>query len=120
MGNDAKEMLTAAGLRLVPVGVEWDAVKVQRHLGIRAIELIDDPGAVAVDPTRPEPVLYFFVPAGSAALWDVPETQALGTNSHMVLPQEYRHAPPGPYWLIPQKRGLTAVAALQRALEAVK
>ncbi|MFG2943498.1 hypothetical protein [Streptomyces sp. NPDC048282] len=88
--------MTAAGLWLAPAGVEWDAVKVERHLGVRAIELIAEPGAVAVDPARPEPVLYFFVPAGSAAAWDVPQTNALGSNSYVVLPPSHRESPPGP------------------------
>ncbi|MCI3276962.1 hypothetical protein [Streptomyces cylindrosporus] len=120
MINDAEEILTVAGLRLVTVGVEWDTVKVERHLGVRAIELLEEPGAVAVDPCRPEPMLYFLVPAGSAAHWDVPETAALGSNSYVVLPPDHRDAPPGPYWLIPQQHGLTAAAALRQALEAAK
>ncbi|MGP4011410.1 hypothetical protein [Streptomyces sp. 4N124] len=117
MISDAADMLTAAGLRLAPAGVEWDAVKVGRHLGVRAIELIPDPGAVAVDPMRPEPVLYFFVPAGSTTNWDVPQTASLGPNAHLVLPPNHKQAPPGPYWLISQQHGLTSAVVLRNALE---
>jgi hypothetical protein len=120
MISDAELMLTAAGLRLVAAGVAWDAVKVQRHRGVRAIELLDEPGAVAVDPAHPEPLLYFFVPAGSAAQWDVLDTQALGSNAYVVLPPDHAEAPPGPYWLIPLQHGLTAASALRQALESAK
>ena len=114
------EMAIAAGMELVPAGVRWDAVKVGRHLAVRAIELIAMPGAVTVDPAPPEPVLYFFVPPGSAAAWDVPETRALGHNAHVVLPPEQKEAPPGLYWLITQRNGLTPAAVLREALVVVR
>jgi hypothetical protein len=120
MISDAADMLTVAGLRLAPAGVEWDAVKVGRHLGARAIDLIAEPGAVAVDPARPEPLLYFFVPAGSAAHWDVPQTDALGPDTYVVLPPDHKQAPPGPYWLLPQHHGLTPAVVLRHALEAAQ
>jgi hypothetical protein len=116
MITDAAEMMSAAGMRLAPAGVEWDAVKVGRHLGVRAISLIAEPGAVAVDPARPEPVVYFFVPAGSAAHWDVAQTTALGPGAHVVLPPDHKEAPPGPYWLVPQLHGLTPTRVLRQAL----
>ncbi|MEU4827732.1 hypothetical protein AB0H37_38210 [Actinomadura sp. NPDC023710] len=120
MTSDTAEMTIAAGMWLAPAGVRWDAVKVARHLAVRALELIAKPGAVAVDPAPSEPVLYFFVPPGSAATWDVPETTALGHSAHVVLPPEHKEAPPGPYWLIAQPNGLTPVALLRQALMAVR
>ncbi|MEV3927209.1 hypothetical protein [Actinomadura coerulea] len=118
MISDTAEMTIAAGARLVPAGVQWDAVKVSRHQAVRAIELLETPGAVAVDPSPSEPVLYFLVPPGTASAWDVPETTALG-HAHVVLPPEHKEAPPGPYWLIPQRDGLTSVAALRKALAVI-
>lgn len=120
MITDVVGMMTAADMWLAPAGVEWDVVKVGRHLGARAIERIAEPGAVAVDPARSEPLLYFFVPAGSAAHWDVPQTTALGANAHVLLPPACKEAPPGPYWLISQRHGLTPAAVLRQALEAVQ
>ncbi|MEU6260199.1 hypothetical protein ACFUEN_29665 [Streptomyces griseorubiginosus] len=117
MIDDSAMTMTAAGLRLAPAGVEWDAVKMGRHLGVRAIERIAEVGAVAVDPHRREPVLYFLVPKGSAARWDVPNTTALGTNAYVVLPPTHRDAPPGPYWLVPEHHGLTPEVVLRQALE---
>ncbi|MGW3311487.1 DUF6415 family natural product biosynthesis protein [Streptomyces sp. NPDC001073] len=117
MISDAVEMTSVSGMRLAAAGVSWDAVKVRRHLAVRAIERIAQPGAVAVDPSPAEPALYFFIRAGSAAGWDVPQTAALGLSSHVVLPPDHREAPPGPYWLISPERGLTSTSALRQALE---
>jgi hypothetical protein len=116
MITDVVEMTMAAGMRLAPAGVAWDAVKVNRYLAVRAIEHIAQPGAVAVDPAPAEPVLYFFVPVGSAAVWDVPQTRVLTVNSHVVLPPDGKEAPPGPYWLVSPSRGLTSTADLRHAL----
>ncbi|MET7486735.1 DUF6415 family natural product biosynthesis protein [Streptomyces sp. NPDC005538] len=117
MISDAVEMRGAYGMRLAAAGVVWDVVKVRQYLAVRTIERIAEPGAVAVDPTPTEPALYFFVPAGSAADWEVPQTTALGLDSHVVLPPDHKGAPPGPYWLISRQRGLTSAAILRQALE---
>jgi hypothetical protein len=117
MISDAVGMMSASGMRLAAAGVAWDVVRVRRYLAVRAIERIADPGAVAVDPTPAEPVLYFFVPAGSAAGWEVPRSRALGVDAHVVLPPDHKAAPPGPYWLIAPERGLTPADTLRQALE---
>ncbi|WP_406723434.1 DUF6415 family natural product biosynthesis protein [Streptomyces sp. GD-15H] len=107
-------------MRLVQTGVRWDVVKMRRFLGLQAIEHIEQPGAVAVDPHSPEPMLYFFVPAGTLANWNVPDTTALNSTectTHVVLPPGHREAPPGPYWLLSPSCGLTPIATLRRALE---
>ncbi|MFF0087498.1 hypothetical protein ACFYR1_48835 [Streptomyces canus] len=120
MIDDSALRLTMAGLQLAPAGVEWDLVKVGRHWGVRAIEQIAELGAVAVDPSPREPMLYFFVPKGSAVDWNVPQTTALGRESYVVLPPARKEEPPGPYWLVPQHKGLTSAVDLQRALESVR
>lgn len=74
------------------------------------------PGAVAVDPAPREPLLYFFVPRGSTAQWDVPHTIDLGSAAQVVLPPDHKEAPPGPYWLIPRHHGLTPIDVLRQAL----
>ncbi|WP_405905667.1 MULTISPECIES: DUF6415 family natural product biosynthesis protein [unclassified Streptomyces] len=116
MISDAVEMVSASGMRLAPAGVEWDVIKVGRYLAVRTIERIAEPGAIAVNPALAEPALYFFVPAGSAASWDVPQTTPLGLDAHVVLPPDHKAAPPGPYWLISPERGLTQATTLRRAL----
>ena len=118
MISDGAGMLSAAGMRLVPAGVEWDAVKVGHQLGERVIERLAQLGAVAVDPAHREPLLYFFVPVGTAADWDVSQTTALGSDAYVVLPPDDRQAPPGPYWLVTRLHGLTQAEDLRQALEA--
>ncbi|MET9081981.1 DUF6415 family natural product biosynthesis protein [Streptomyces sp. NPDC004237] len=118
MTQETALMRSAAGMRLAPAGVRWDVVKVARHTAVRAIDLIETPGAVAVDPAPAEAVLYFFVPPGSAAEWHLPQTTALGLNAHVVLPPPGREAPPGPYWLIGPTLGLTPAIVLRKALGA--
>jgi hypothetical protein len=108
--------LAPVGIRLVPAGVDWDAVQVGRFLALQAVERITRLGAVAVDSVPDEPVLYFLVPAGTATRWDVPMTAVLGPSSHMVLPPDTKHTPPGPYWLSPPSCGLTPAAVLRLAL----
>jgi hypothetical protein len=118
--NDPAAVEISAGMLLAQAGVTWDVVKVRRFLGLQAIEHIAQPGAVAVDPHPPEPMLYFFVPAGTLADWDLPDTTPLNSTectTHVVLPPRHREAPPGPYWLLLPSRGLTATAALHHALD---
>ncbi|MFJ9752604.1 hypothetical protein [Streptomyces chartreusis] len=119
MISDAVEMMSVADMRLAQAGVDWDAIKVGRFYALQALERIGYPGAVAVDPAPAEPVLYFFVRAGSALGWEVPESTGLGLNVHVVLPPDDKEAPPGPYWLIPPSNGLTQVTALRKALKEV-
>jgi hypothetical protein len=109
-----------AGPRLTAAGIDWDAVKVPRFYALQALKRLASPGAIAVDPVRARPVLYFFVPAGSTVGWDVQHSDALGTATHVVLPPATKELPPGPYWLIPPKGGqvqLTRIDALRAAIE---
>ncbi|MEE1829709.1 hypothetical protein [Streptomyces sp. SP17KL33] len=112
-------MTSAAGTRLAPAGVDWEVVKVRRFYALQALERIARPGAVAVDPAPAEPVLYFFVEVGTLNDWDVPQTTALGSNAHVVLPPDVKEAPPGPYWLVAPSHGLTRADTLRQALELV-
>lgn len=110
-----------AGTRLTAAGIDWDAVKVSRFHALQALERLDQPGSVAVDPAAGQPVLYFFVPPGTTCGWDIPHSTALSTATHVVLPPSFRDAPPGPYWLIPPERGViqhTRTGALRLALAA--
>ncbi|GAA3838421.1 hypothetical protein GCM10022403_083640 [Streptomyces coacervatus] len=119
MISNAEDITWATGMRLTPAGIDWDAVRVGRYLGVQAIERIAQPGAVAVDPACAEPVLYFLLPPGSTEGWDVPHTRRLGTHAYVVLPPAGKDSPPGPYWLVPPKRGITRAATLRRALEEI-
>ncbi|MCL7427705.1 hypothetical protein [Streptomyces sp. YS415] len=53
-------------------------------------------GAVVDDPLSP--ALYFFVPLGTAAAWDVQNTRALTVGSTLTIPPPRRTDGPGPHW----------------------
>ncbi|MER0448486.1 hypothetical protein ABR738_28670 [Streptomyces sp. Edi4] len=103
-------------------GVDWDAVMVSRLYALRALELLNRPGSVTVDPRRTDPVLCFFVPAGTTVGWSLPQSIAFSTATYVMLPPSLKEAQPGPYWLLPPVGGFvqhTGTAALQAALAAV-
>lgn len=112
---------SAGTARLTRAGIDWDAVMVSRFYALQALERLARPGSVTVDPRR-EPVLYFFVPAGTTDGWDLPQSTAFSTATYVMLPPATKGAQPGPYWLLPPLDGLiqhTGTAALQAALTAV-
>ncbi|MEU5976412.1 hypothetical protein [Streptomyces sp. NPDC047315] len=88
------------GTHLVEAGVDWDVVRVSRHLGLQALDRLD-PGSLVVAPSRPDPALHFFVVAGSTYDWHVAQTSALRRAAFVLIPPADRLHPPGPYWLVP-------------------
>ncbi|MFI1702652.1 hypothetical protein [Streptomyces bobili] len=76
---------------LVAAGKDWDAIRVEASIGLRALRLLEACG------TPVGPVLcdqgsgqaYFLIPPGAARGWQQEHTQALGEGSWIVL------APPG-------------------------
>ncbi|MCX5063720.1 hypothetical protein OG895_43285 [Streptomyces sp. NBC_00201] len=118
MIGGAAELRSEAGTHLALAGVGWDAIKVSsRFLALRAIENLGNPGAITVDPRPAASVLYFLVPAGTAADWRMPQTTAFGRTMHVVLPPDHKQTPPGPYWLVQRAQGVTQAAELRQALE---
>lgn len=110
---------TIGGCQLQPAGLEWDAVRVPRTIGVHALAILGNrSGAVIEDPR--EPAVYWFVRRGSATGWDLSETRPLGMNQHLVVPPRDRVEGPGPHWRIrPVDGGLiTDVRALRAAVEA--
>ncbi|MFI7413120.1 hypothetical protein ACIBU0_31050 [Streptomyces sp. NPDC049627] len=90
-------------VRMVPAGGWWDAVRVPlgpgndvlRHLG-------DETGAVIRDGFGGR--LYWLVPPGSAADWNLPQVRVLGRGSHVAIPPLHRVSTPGLCWQIPPSR----------------
>lgn len=97
---------------------EVGVITVCRFLALQALERLTAPGAVSVNPLPGAPTLSFLVPA-DAARWRPSHSGARGSCTEVVLPPDGKEAPPGPYWLIERSQGLTSVAALRAALEAV-
>jgi hypothetical protein len=116
----ASALPTVADCRLLAVGLDWDAIRVPLNIGIDALRILGPcSGAVIEDPS--ESALYWFVPKGSAAGWDVPETRPLGMTQHLVVPPPHRVKRPGPHWRICLTDGrlITDVQALRAAVEDV-
>ncbi|MFH8736810.1 hypothetical protein [Streptomyces sp. NPDC017964] len=86
------------GTRIAPAGVDWDAVRVPRFLGLQALNRLQgQEGAIVMEPG--ERAMYFLVPPRTTGGWDVQQSVALGETNHVVLPAHSKETPPGPFWL---------------------
>ncbi|MFC8679825.1 hypothetical protein ACFUEN_44995 [Streptomyces griseorubiginosus] len=109
---------SAAGCTVIDAGRDWDAVRVPRSVGVDAMTILGTRcGAVVEDPLCE--AVYYFVPVGTAAVWDVPTTRALGAGASVTIPPPRRTDGAGPHWRICPGDGswLTDPQALQAALE---
>ncbi|MFE0255750.1 hypothetical protein [Streptomyces sp. NPDC059010] len=105
--------------RLLAAGEDWDAIRVEADVGVRAVRLLEAVG------TPVGPVLhdlcsdrtYFLTPPGTADGWREQGARALGAGSWVVLP------PPAwdglLRWVIEPTEGIehTAIDDLAPALE---
>jgi hypothetical protein len=103
-----------ADTRITAAGKEWDAVRVDRFLGLQAADRLGAAaGPVIVEPTA----MYFLVHPGATRGWGLPQSKGLGETHYVVLPAPGRNHPPGPYWLLPPERPLASAEDVRRALE---
>ncbi|MHA4813881.1 hypothetical protein ACXZ65_05940 [Streptomyces aculeolatus] len=69
----------------VEAGTHWDAVRVDRGLGLQALSVLgDSAGPVIQDPWGK--ILYFLVPAGSTRDWNVAHTVPCGAGHYVGVP----------------------------------
>ncbi|MEU2130153.1 hypothetical protein [Streptomyces sp. NPDC018352] len=109
---------TIRDCRLEKVGRTWDAIRVPRSVGLSALAILGTrSGAVLEDPLSA--ALYWFIPAGDAAAWDVAGTRVLADDAHLVIPPVKRTQGPGPHWRVcpAGETWTTEAAALRAALE---
>lgn len=98
-------------------GCTGDAVRVPRSIGLDALAILGSrSGAVLDDPLAAS--LYWFIPQGASAEWDVPNTRALEQGAYLVIPPVRRTKGPGSHWRICPGAGawVTEPAALRAAL----
>lgn len=108
---------TLADCAIVQAGYAWDAIRVPRSLGLKALKALDvRSGAVLEDPS--ERAVYWLVPPGASAGWDVAGTRTLGRTHHLVVPPALRTCGPGPFWLVRPgvRKWHTEVGALRNAV----
>jgi hypothetical protein len=106
--------------RIAAAGKTWDAVRVPRFIGLQALNVIQgQQGAIVMDPR--DRAMYFLVPPGTTADWSLAQSTALGETNYVVLPADDKEIPPGPFWLVPPRRGRlhTDTGALRIALQTV-
>ncbi|MFC8898203.1 hypothetical protein [Streptomyces cinereoruber] len=98
-----------------PAGQAWDAVRVPRGIGLLALEALGARSGAVIEDDR---ALYWLVPPGSAAGWDITNTTVLGTGAKVLVPPARRTAGPGPFWRVcPGEAWLTDTDALRAAVE---
>lgn len=99
MQRTANAALEAAGVQPTLKGVEWDGIRVLRHVGLAMLQRLSNASTpVIVDPV--ERALYFLVPAGAADHWQLPDQNIADIRRHLVLPPAQQQMPPGRYWLL--------------------
>ncbi|ADI08578.1 hypothetical protein SBI_05458 [Streptomyces bingchenggensis BCW-1] len=106
--------------QLQPAGKSWDVVRVPRHIGEQALELLgDDVGAVIENPF--DRVLCWLIAPGVAAAWDMsalPSIQVWGATAYIEVPSiDCRRGPGGRWRVPPRDRHLTDPAPLFAALK---
>ncbi|MEU8589407.1 hypothetical protein AB0C59_20750 [Streptomyces sp. NPDC048664] len=110
---------TAAGCTLVAAGQQWDAIRVPRSVGLAALAILGSRAGAVIEDSLSAAV-YYLVPCGTAATWDVEvgNSRALGAGSSVAIPPARRTEGPGPYWRIcPGEDGwLTEPSALRAAI----
>lgn len=98
-------------------GPQSDVIRVPRSVGLTALRILGNrSGAVIEDPVAL--ALYWLVPRGHAAEWEVTNTRALGPGT-IPMPPRRRTQGPGPHWKICPGAGrwTTDPAALRAAIE---
>ncbi|MFF4661931.1 hypothetical protein [Streptomyces sp. NPDC001282] len=98
--------------------IACDAIRVPRSVGLDALAILGGrSGAVLEDP----PALYWFIPLGRGAEWNVAGTRVLDDDAGLAIPPSRRTQGPGPHWRVCPADGMwiTDAAALQAALEDV-
>ncbi|TGN75446.1 hypothetical protein E5083_17270 [Streptomyces bauhiniae] len=90
-----------AGAKLVKSGLDWDAIRVPRSVGLSALAILGPRCAAAIeDPLTSSGVLYFFTLAGTSGTWAVENTVALPIGTAVTIPPTRRTEGPGAYWRV--------------------
>lgn len=100
-------------------GIHWDAVRVKAPLGDAVLARLGERTGAVIEDTWGR-AMYWLVPAGTAATWRVPGSQALGSACWVTVPGPV--ADGGLHWRVPIAGNglLTAPGPLRDALEAAR
>ncbi|MFE3687407.1 hypothetical protein ACFXPM_29805 [Streptomyces sp. NPDC059095] len=81
------------GCALHAAGVDWDAVRVPRVLGLTALDITGPRSGAAIDDGHGP---YWFLPSGAGHDWDGQSTRLLARGSSLTVPPARRTQGPGP------------------------
>jgi len=106
-------------VRLVAAGEWWDAVRVPLALGSGALRDLGDATGAVIDDGYGG-LLYWLIRPGTAAGWNLPQVNVLGSGSHVAVPPIHRLTGPGLHWRVPPSRDRewTSTPLLHSALSA--
>ncbi|MGF0163036.1 hypothetical protein ACQRET_03200 [Streptomyces koyangensis] len=110
----AVRWFTSAGYAVLPLGVDWSAVRVRGRLGIDAWVRVGGPAIH--DPA--DQAVYFLLPPDTT-WWPCKDGEFLTAGQWLSVPDPARTAPPGAYWLSPLDRYLVRPETLQTALRSL-
>lgn len=107
---------TAGGCELQEAGVDWDAIRVPRVLGLTALDILGPRSGAVIDDGH---ALYWFLPLGAVDGWEVESTWPISAGSSLTVPPARRTQGPGPCWRIcpGDTNWHTDTAALRAAIE---
>ncbi|MFD7163577.1 hypothetical protein [Streptomyces violascens] len=106
----------AGGCELHDAGIDWDAIRVPRMLGLTALDILGPRSGAVMDDGH---ALYWFLPLGTVDGWQVESTRPLTAGGSLTVPPARRTQGPGPYWRIcpGDTNWHTEPAALRAAVE---
>lgn len=118
MINTSDWLPNGRDIEAIRAGVHWDAVRVATPLGDTVLDHLGERTGAVIEDTWGR-VLYWLLPAGSAATWSVPGSQALGSACWVTVPGPT--ADVGLRWRVPGVPNgiLTGPRLLRDALETV-
>lgn len=98
--DHAERWWAAQGVALLPLGTNWEVVRVISRDSRTLAECANVEGPVIHDPRGH--AVYFLVPLGTARTWRMPGTECLSTACYLAVPALSRvTGARGPYWLQP-------------------
>lgn len=107
----AARWFASAGYAVLPLGVQWSAVRVRGRLGIDAWVRVGGPAIH--DPA--DQAVYFLLPPDTT-WWPCRDGEFLADGAWLSVPDPARTEPPGPYWLSPLDGYLVRPEALKTVL----
>lgn len=93
--DHARVWLSSTNIIMLPLGRQFEAVKVPERLGESVLAQGVDGPVIRDGGGR---CYFFLVPVGTRERWAVDGTECLGDTCYLTIPVPARTYPPGPFW----------------------